>query len=351
MLSSIEVTNFQSLHHVHLELDRFTVVVGASSSGKSALMRSLRLLTQNQRGDSFITHGERQTVVTATTDKGSVTIKRGAENEYVVTPNDGPPKHYTKLGAAVPPEVSSFLGIPASNPINYAGQFDMPYLLNAPGGEVARVLGELTNVTVIFEAARTANKNRTQASSKLKTRIQDLTQIKQAAVDYAPLPAQLKAITAAEEHLDIARSIQQELSRIKNYQQEYNQLRTVLLSLPTITELPDLSTARQLHAQGARLQAMRIHLGKHKSVLSNLPTITELPDLTAAQETAQRLSRITSLHSTLSLAAASRRERMKDAEQAQEQIKNLNQQYTATLHAAGTCPTCHQSTKELHHHG
>lgn len=222
MIEKIHVRNFQSLHDVELELGPFTVIVGPSSSGKSALMRAMRTLTSNRRGDEFISHGERTASITAHTDRGTVTLtrsKRTTDNAYTVTPSDpahplAPQRTFTKLGGDTPPEVSSFLGIPAKDPINYAGQFDKPYLLDDSAGEVARTLGGLTNVNIIFEAARESNRRKLQDSATLRTRSQDLEEIKNRVPGYRSLKTQDAALTQAETHITTARSLERRIARL-----------------------------------------------------------------------------------------------------------------------------------------
>ncbi len=223
MIQHVEINNFQSLHHVSLDLSPLTVIVGPSSSGKSAFTRAIKCLTSNARGTSFISHGERTMTVKATTEHGTVTLKRGKgadDNEYVLVPSDPnlpQPSPYSKLGGAVPEEVSRFIGIDAKDPINYAGQFDRPYLLGSDtsGGEVARVLGALTNVNIIFDGAREANRRKLAHGATLKTRSTDLEAIMEKAATYAGIKEQRAALDRAETALARARELQGQLSRIE----------------------------------------------------------------------------------------------------------------------------------------
>jgi energy-coupling factor transporter ATP-binding protein EcfA2 len=138
MLNRIEIRNFQSLVHVDLDLAPLTVIVGPSSSGKSAFIRSMRALHENRRGTAFITHGERVASISAHLEQGIVTLTRStqtAPNHYTVIPSDPahplyPKAEFSKLGGDVPSEVSEFLGIaPDEVPLSIASQFDKPYLL------------------------------------------------------------------------------------------------------------------------------------------------------------------------------------------------------------------------------
>lgn len=314
MLTSIDIKNFQSLHHVALDLSAFTVIVGQSSSGKSAFTRAVRTLTSNRRGTDFISHGERTCTITARTERGTVALKRtrGTDSEYVIVPQDNPQgqTRFTKLGGETPPEVSSFLGIEAKEPINYASQFDKPYLLDASASEVARTLGALTNVNVIFEAARESNKRKLAAAATLRTR----------AADYAAVEAVLPKYRALRSHQDaIAQAEQHMLTAI--------QRRTDANALKALIEAHERAAATYDRVA-------------HQNVLP-------IPTTEAIEHAAQQLSEYEALLTSL----RSSRARINDA-QAQQALADtaiseaLNG-YDEALRAAGTCPTCHQDTSHI----
>lgn len=306
MLTSVSVSHFQSLHDVSVDLKAFTVIIGASSSGKSAFTRALKTLTSNQRGDSFITHGESQCVISAKTDRGTVALLRGKKNEYVVIPEDDPAqqKTYTKLAGNTPEEVSEFIGIPAKDPLNYSNQFDMPYLLTSSAAEVARTLGELTNVSVIFEASREANRQRLQASGTLKTRAGDYETLTQNLDKYKSLAANKEKLEKAEHILEQAHKVQ---TRIIGIEQLLARIKDIP-EVPDIT-VPDISVIESKHQKLKRLEQL---IGKHQQAHTSYMT---------AKKQAEELTAI--------------------AEQKQEE-------YMRVLREAGTCPTCNQSTDHVH---
>lgn len=218
MIESLHVQHFQSLDNITLELAPFTVIVGPSSSGKSALTRALHTLIANRRGHAFIAHGERTATITAKTSQGTVTLTRGKStdaNSYVIIPADpshplAPQTTYSKLGGEVPPEVSQFLGINPRDPIAFASQFDKPYLLDDSPAEIARTLGALTNATVLLEGARRANARRLDKRRTLTTRQADLQSITERVPAFRALAAQRDALAEAEEAIERARTIQQQ---------------------------------------------------------------------------------------------------------------------------------------------
>lgn len=243
MIDRIVVHNFQSLKSVDITLGKLTVVVGPSSSGKTALMRALKALASNVRGSSFITQGAKKASISAHTANEVITLERSeAGGTYKLSLN-GADKVYTKLGGAVPEDITRALNLQPitteSSSINFAGQFDRPYLLDDSGATVARVLGELTNVSTIFAAVREANRRRSAASSTLKTRKADFEGLKDQAMKFKALPQQQEAIKAAEKAYERAVDIQGSLTRLE---QMLDTVETaeLLLSQAVIPDVPDI---------------------------------------------------------------------------------------------------------------
>jgi DNA repair ATPase RecN len=170
MISRLEVKNFQALKNVTVDLGRFTVVVGDSNCGKSALTRSIQALASNIRGSSFVTHGESVASVTAVLDADIVTLEKGDAHGVYRTVAGSEEMEYTKLGGEVPSAVSELLGL---DTINFAAQHDTPFLLKDSGATVARILGDLTNVSTVFEAVREANRRRSSLMAEIRTRQND----------------------------------------------------------------------------------------------------------------------------------------------------------------------------------
>jgi predicted ATP-dependent endonuclease of OLD family len=216
-LDELHIRNFQSLRKVDLELGTFTVIVGPSSSGKSALMRACRALAANVRGSSVITRGQKAMAITGRTDTHIITLERSdKQSSYRISDDHGSELLYTKLNGEVPVAVTNVLRLdPSPGSINFAAQFDKPYLLDESGATIARQLGELTNVIQVFEAVRQANKIRSQASTKLKTRKADLEQIKTAVTTYKDLPERLKLLAEVDKLNELAKAQTSRIGRLE----------------------------------------------------------------------------------------------------------------------------------------
>lgn len=211
MIRSITVEGFQSLKGASLpRLGPFTVVTGPTGSGKSALIRALRLLAFNARGTAFVSRGESRCEVSVVDDFIEVdgmgdedmafTITRGARgaDSYELLIPDGVPRIFTKLGGQVPPEVAAAHGWA---PINFAGQFDRPFLLAESAGEVARTLGSLTNVSLIFAAAREASRRKAALTAQVRAAEGEVRVLRERAASFAGIRERLDAARTAAEAL------------------------------------------------------------------------------------------------------------------------------------------------------
>jgi hypothetical protein len=308
VITSISAHNWQSLRSVDLRLGRFTVIVGPSNSGKSAVVRALRAVASNVRGGGHITRGARSAAVAVTTSTGhTVTLERSATSgSYRVVNPDGTEDTYTSLAGAVPEAVTKALGIapiPAGGvSINVAGQLDPPYLLADTGATVARELGELTNVTTIFGAVREGARRRTALATLLKTREADLSTVTSAAHAFAGLPGKLTGCAGAEQALQRAEAAAGRVTRLRSATQSLVVAEQVLAR----TAVPDVPVFDGVLAAQTRLARFRSVVTAATTAHNALAAATTAVDQSTANEAA------------------------------------LHQQLHDALLALGTCPTCRQ---------
>lgn len=222
MLQKLTVKNYQSLKDVTLLFGKFTVIVGPSSSGKSAVLRSLTALASNERGTESIRFGATSYSISAETDNAVVTLERGKVNQYKIFRN-GKEELYTKLNGKVPEEVTKALNIAPlidGKSINYADQYAQPYLLKESAGEVARVLGELTGINKIFEAVKEANKRKSSINTLHRTRVLDLQKVADELEKYSYLPAKVAKLKEAEASLLKIQAIEDSIDELSGIVQD-----------------------------------------------------------------------------------------------------------------------------------
>jgi DNA repair ATPase RecN len=312
MIHSISCKNFQSLQDVEIELGKFTVIVGASSSGKSALIRAIEAIASNSLNSDNIMQGTKHASVAVTTDTATVTIERsvGGSSVYKITQAGSKESSYTKLNRQVPSEVTEVLGITPSSKevksISFASQHDAPYLLTESSSNAARILGELTNVSTIFAAVSKATKKAKASSALLNLRKKDQEAIMAQIVEYRDIKSQATAMAEVE-------TIWEELSDINAQQMN-------------------------LASSVDRAQAASDALSKVKII----PEPPSMSELVAVQK------ELNSFKATLKSAILA----TKKVQNLSEQISECNQTVLDTeneLHKLladiGHCPLCHQEVK------
>jgi exonuclease SbcC len=307
VLTELHVRNFQSLQKIDLTLERLTVVVGPSSSGKSALIRALKVLANNSRTSSFITHGAKKTAIRAVCPQGAATYSRDASSAaYSLARADEEPAAYTKLAGSVPEPVRALLGLDTE--LSFAGQFDKPYLLDSSGAEIAKTLGELTNVSLIFEAAKESNRKKLLANATLKIRQSDFDQIL----------ASLGKFVDLKEKLTQQKDLEESLVEI-----------------------------REMATKAMRLRELIDAIEINEASLKLLPDGKDVPDIQETENIYQTLIHFKNLIKDF----AEARIGISDADilidQCSKELSDFEQELHSILVAAGRCPLCGQSTKEV----
>lgn len=365
MISHLTIRDFQSLHDVSLPLKPFTVIVGPSSSGKSATTRALKTLTSNARGSAFISNWAKTTVIEATLadsegERGSVRLTRGTtteSNSYEILPPEDYPNYpstrFTKLGGSVPEEITEFLRLPPNSALHFASQFDKPYLLDDSAADVARTFANLTNVEVVFAAAREANRTRLATNSTLKTRRQDLERVQARFPEFRALKGHMQAINDAETLLTDARDLQARSLTLALLIQDFSSATTTIERTATVLARPLpsdlLDVAQGTYEQITRLRDITARLSASQAVLARTePILTRpVPTLDAVEAAYASVSawkaalvrlrqakeKVASSAGSVALSATS----VAEAESA----------YLQGLHEIGTCPTCQQDMTHL----
>ena len=144
MISRLSARNFQSWEHVDLALaPGVNAIVGASDSGKSALLRMIDWVMRGRGGGEACRRrgGGDMSVAVELTPGGRIERVRPPRGGEVYRVGD---LELRAFGNTMPAEVSAAA---AMDDVNVQGQFDSPgYLLNATAGEVARELNRAASL-------------------------------------------------------------------------------------------------------------------------------------------------------------------------------------------------------------
>lgn len=255
-ISRVQVHGYQSLHDLDIELDSFTLIVGESDSGKSAFIRALRGWAQNQSGDSFVTVGRKSSSVKVSLDDGSEVTWNKPANEYLL--GDGlTHRTFSKAGRTVPDEIREHTGFvdvvfdeDYSDLINFASQFDPPFLLTESGTRIAKVFGKLSGTEYIYNAQRLAAKDIQNAKSDLAAAQSQLSYAQNELLKYTDLDDQLKELSQlktvvgrAETFLQETESLQNDLTSYFESKAQCSEIEHQLSELPEEIDLAKLESA------------------------------------------------------------------------------------------------------------
>lgn len=319
MLTDLEIEDYQAIRKAALKLGRFTVVTGPTGSGKSALLRALRLLAFNARGTSYVRVGAKQCKVAVGDSEGmwAAGVERGnrgkdcyrtaqpSKDLYSAAPDA---RTFTKLAGGVPDEVTALLKLTG---LNFAGQLDRPYLLDDSAGQVARTLGQLTNVTLVLEAAREANRRRMGIKAELERAERQLAGLAERAQKYSGLKQRRDAAAEAEVTMRMCVKIQEQMEKLQALGLHYRD-------------------------EDARLAAARV-----------AAQAAEPPSGERLDELRWKLASLGSLKTSImdsSVLIVAYREQSRKAElMAADEHEKLHEM----LLAAGICPTCNQPIQPL----
>lgn len=342
MLKRVEVKAFQSIHDISLDLGKFTVIVGKSNVGKSAFLRAIKALAFNIRGNMHVTLGEKYSTVKATLPDWVLSLERGeGRSIYIITDiRTGNKEVLPKLNKTVPEEVSSILNVDESN---FSVQFDTPFLVTDSGAQVARVLGELTNVSTIFEAVKEGNRRRLNLSSELKTRQVDLDEVKKEFEVFQDLPNQITRLEYLEKSLDDVQEIENNLDVISSISVSLENSQWTLDNISSYPDLPDFSEITYLNDKVKSLNKLIDELSAALNVLKDVVIYSEIPSLDTIYEINDKWSDLSNLTQSLTDAMVL----IQDAKVEINESYSLGQYYTESIRKLlvenGICPTCRQS--------
>jgi energy-coupling factor transporter ATP-binding protein EcfA2 len=349
MLTRLAITDFQSHSNTSLELGPFTVVVGPSSSGKSAIARALRLLVSNASGTAYVRHGARKTRVSAAFAMFAgdpidaqlhVAIERGPSlSRFELTIPDQDVIEFTKCGKTVPEMILDAHDL-SQDELWVAGQFDRPFLLDETGSAIARTLGDLTNVSMIFAAVRECNRRASGAKAKHTDRKSTLDQVRTRLLSYSDLPVKVSACDAAEQALERASDFSQRRALLQalvlDAENSYSRLLNARAELRAV---PDASSLLRAESRRSRLaEALRTV----EDAVARRAAIRQVnpPEVGALLALSERRTMLRTLLTEVVKSELSRRQAVERAATAGAAAEEARDRLSGALTQAGMCPVC-----------
>jgi energy-coupling factor transporter ATP-binding protein EcfA2 len=167
--------DFQSWKKFDLSVSGFTVIVGSSNRGKTALIRALRGILRNQVQEAHIRKGEKSTEVGLEIDQGPVvSLTRGKTTTYKIDSKD-----FSKLAGDVPEDIKALnvhqitVGGTKLDPV-FAGQFDSQFMMDLSPQDLNNVMGLFSNTERLNQGKRAIGVSNTEINSQAKLLAQEI---------------------------------------------------------------------------------------------------------------------------------------------------------------------------------
>jgi hypothetical protein len=311
----VEIESFQSIGHVSLQIDGFTVLLGRSNIGKSAIARAIECALTGATGTDFVRHGPRcerrlkkakkcrcQCTVTIKGDGLKIVWEKGDDiNQYRVTRGEGEERIYNALDRGDPeflkPDFQQIQVGDSRELIQVSEQFKPIFLLNKTGGVVADVLSDVAKLDDVNEAIRLVNKDRKDATATRNIRDDDLRNLQKeldAFVDVDPLLTRIESLEVSFKNTG---KLREDLARIESFLSSLRDLKTTMERLLAATkkELPN-DVAKSKPAQTYfDLSWLYQNYEAKTSAVAHLGKVEELvlPDYAQVTERTAEVKRLT----------------------------------------------------------
>jgi DNA repair protein SbcC/Rad50 len=165
MIAKIVIKNFQSHEDTELELDKgFNLIIGASDNGKSTILRAIEWVRTNKpKGNEFIQHDKKETLVKLVADGKEITRDRTISDtgRYIVNKTI-----LTFMGGNVPEQVDSILNM---KDINVQLQLDRHFLILDTPGQAASTLNSITKLDKIDEGLGKLRSKKREATTEIES--------------------------------------------------------------------------------------------------------------------------------------------------------------------------------------
>lgn len=351
MAFTLKVKNFQSIEDVELKIEKLTVITGANSAGKSALVRAFSGVFVNSPAKALVRKGAPHLEVGIEfDDQSSVVWRKGKNaNEYEINGvfkenvNRGAPEDIADLKIQPIETSSGKLFWP-----QIAHQHDpVSFVLNETGATLAEiVVSDVDKVMNLNKALALSERQRREHRSEEKIRRKDLEDVQNALVGLLPIREVTRDLGEAESGLsDLGR----DLDRLQQMQRIETNLGRVQATLARFHELdeieiPSLANLTQTFdkiVKCASLFQQFQRLQKIKEKLSALDDI-EVPSWDISLDRINQLKKIQERMQFLS----SKIDECQVAESKLSTIMTENEsKISDVLKTLKYCPTCNQTTE------
>lgn len=212
----VKIKNFQSAEDVSFDINGFTVLVGKSNIGKSAIVRAIQGALVNTPADAYITVGQKHTEVELETDDAHILWRKGGgHNDYII---NGTPLDNVGRGSVPELEALGFGEIKIAGEsisVQVADQWHPLFLLDAKGSTAAEAISDVGRLTEVQEALKNCDKDRREVKSIRKVREKDIEDVRRELQKFATYEQDRKAVVVAQETVKSVQAVEKDIGHIR----------------------------------------------------------------------------------------------------------------------------------------
>lgn len=305
MIKKITIKNFQSHRDTEIEPSPgVNVIVGRNMTGKSALLRALRLLFFNKpEGSDFVSWGAKNAEIEI--EYGDHTIRRIKGKRTNIYEVDG--SEFKNFGKGVPDDVARALGVfpiriaDATYELTIEGPHEPPFLVSETDAVKGKIFAELAeqllgDLVRLDKAISTSNVKLRTMNSDTKVLGEEIISAEESLRQFEPVKGTDKKLKMCHNLLSRAQETQDNLNGLIECREDLSRINQDLSasqSLSGVYDLGDLDSqlvdARELHEEAAKLALVKVQLHQmgislgelqsHKVVLETIPDYAEVSSL------------------------------------------------------------------------
>lgn len=216
MIKRIELWDFES--HEHTVIDDISpalnLLCGVSNSGKTSIIRALKLAAYNEFDPKSVRTGCAKCTVQVTTDKGTVKVTRGEKhNLWETTRTGGNTQYFDKVGTKIVPEAEAIIGLnivtlgDVEVPVNIMDQLESHFMLSgvgnkdASGSMRAQIVDEISGLSGIEGLIKDVSLDHHRYGREIKETEKTMETVREQLHPESQLNAEDAVLTSAEKEL------------------------------------------------------------------------------------------------------------------------------------------------------
>lgn len=302
MIQRMEIRNFESHEYTVLKgfSKGFNLICGLSDTGKSAILRALRLIAYNKFDPGSVRLGTPYCEVAVKTERGVVVVRRGEGiNEWDVTPKGEVTQPFSNVGTAILPQAAEIIGLglitlgDVTISANIMDQLETHFMLaglgdkDVTGSVRAQIIDEISGLTGIEGIIKAVGLDKSRNGRKIADLEKKVKEIEVQLHDQDELDAEREICDSAQANLDNYYECQGTVKELTNHWSDWNTVKEGVEDLEQeLGTLPDevkaqreLQEASRAYQRGSDAMGLFVkHQSSFREVHRLEGTLRTLPD-------------------------------------------------------------------------